>query len=55
MGVVFEAHAPASAPLRDVTLRNVTIATARTGFVLENVQGLKLENVTIAGKAVEAP
>jgi len=55
VGTVFEAHAPASAPLRDVTLRNVTIATARTGFVLENVQGLKLENVTIAGKAVEAP
>jgi polygalacturonase len=55
VGVMFEAHAPKQAPLRNVTLRNVAVAAARTPLVLENVEGLKLENVTIAGKQVTAP
>jgi polygalacturonase len=55
VGVMFEAHAPKQAPLRDVTLKDVAIATAKTPLILENVEGLKLENVTIAGKPVAAP
>jgi len=52
-GTVFDAHAPASAPLRDVTLRNVVVKEAERTFVLENVQGLKLENVVIGGQRVD--
>lgn len=52
-GTVLEAHAPAVAPLRDVTLRNVTVQEAGNTFVLENVEGLKLENVVIAGQRVD--
>jgi polygalacturonase len=51
-GTVFDAHAPASAPLQNVTLRNIAIKQADKTFVLENVEGLKLENVTIGGQAV---
>lgn len=52
-GTVFDAHAPASAPLRDVTLRNVTVRQADRTFVIENVEGLKLENVVIGGQRVD--
>jgi polygalacturonase len=55
VGTFFEAHAPAAAPLGDVLLRGITVASAKTPFVLENVQGLRVEDVTIAGKKVEAP
>jgi polygalacturonase len=55
VGTFFEAHAPAAAPLEDVTLRGISVASAKTPFVLENVQRLRLEGVTIAGKTVEAP
>ena len=51
-GTVFDAHAPAEAPLRDVTLRNITIKQADRTLVLENVADLKFENVTIAGQTV---
>ena len=52
-GTVFDAHAPASAPLRDVTLRNITVQQANRTFVLENVEELKLENVVIGGQRVD--
>jgi polygalacturonase len=52
-GTVFDAHAPAVAPLCDVTLRNITIKKADRTFVLENVQDLKLENVVIGGQRVD--
>jgi hypothetical protein len=52
-GTVFNADAPAAAPLRDVTLRNVTIKQADRTFVLKNVEGLKLENVVIGGQRVD--
>jgi polygalacturonase len=55
VGTFFEAHAPAAAPLEGVLLKGVTVASANTPFVLENVRGLRLQDVTIAGKAVEAP
>lgn len=55
VGTFFEAHAPAAAPLGDVLLRGITVTSAKTPFVLENVQGLRLEDVTIAGKKIEAP
>lgn len=51
-GTVFDAHAPSIAPLQDVTLRNITIQKAEKTFVLENVEGLKLENVVIGDQTV---
>jgi polygalacturonase len=52
-GTVFNGDAPAAAPLRDVTLRNVNIKQADRTFVLKNVEGLKLENVIIGGQRVD--
>jgi len=55
VGTLFEAHAPAVAPLRDVLVRNVSAASAKQTVVLENVQGLRFENVTVAGRRVSSP
>jgi beta-xylosidase len=55
VGTLFEAHAPAAAPLRDVVVRNVAVASAKQPLVAENVRGLTLDNVTVAGREVEAP
>ncbi len=62
VGVVFEGHAPAAAPLSGVQIRDVAIASAKTNFVLENVRDLSLDNLTIGGQrfdgrlsAVSAP
>jgi polygalacturonase len=52
-GTVFNGDAPAAAPLRDVTLRNINIKQADRTFILKNVEGLKLENVTIGGQRVD--
>ena len=52
-GTVFNGDAPAAAPLRDVTLRNINIKQADRTFVLKNVEGLRLENVTIGGQRVD--
>jgi polygalacturonase len=52
-GTVFNGDAPAAAPLRDVTLRNVNIKQADRTFILKNVEGLKLENVVIGGQRVD--
>lgn len=51
-GTVFEARAPLGAPLKNVTLRNIAIKQAGKTFVLENVEGLKFENVTIGKQVV---
>jgi hypothetical protein len=40
------------APVRDVRLRDCTFDQAAQANVLENVEGLKLDNVTINGKKV---
>ena len=50
---LFEAHAPPGAPLRDVVLRNVAVASARQPLVATNVTGLRFENVTVGGKSVD--
>lgn len=52
-GTVFDADAPAAAPLRDVTLRNITIGEADRTFVLKNVEDLKIQNVVIGGQRVD--
>jgi polygalacturonase len=52
-GIVFNGDAPAAAPLRDVTLRNVNIKQADRTFILKNVEGLKLENVRIGDQQVD--
>ena len=54
-GTVFDASAPAEAPLKGVVLRNITIKHADKTFALENVEDLKLENVTVAGKPLHLP
>jgi hypothetical protein len=50
---LFEAHAPAAAPLRDVVLRNVAVAAAQKPLLATNVTGLRFENVTVGGKSVD--
>lgn len=54
-GTIFDASAPAEAPLRGVVLRNIAIKQADKTFVLENVEDLRLENVTVAGKPLAQP
>jgi polygalacturonase len=51
-GTVFDADAPAAAPLKEVILRNVVIKKADKTFILKNVEGLKLENVVIGDQTV---
>ncbi len=55
VGTLFEAHAPPEAPLRDVVVRNVSVASAGQTVVLDNVEGLRFENVTVAGRPVSLP
>jgi polygalacturonase len=52
VGILFEAHAPPEAPLRDVVVRNVSVASAAQTVVLENVEDLRFENVTTEGQPV---
>lgn len=51
-GTVFEAHAPPEAPLQDVLLKNVSVRNAGKTFVLENVEGLRLENLRIGNDTI---
>jgi len=55
VGTLFEAHAPAAAPLRDVLVRNVAVASAEQLVVADNVEDLRFENVTVAGRSVSPP
>ena len=55
VGTLFEAHAPAVAPLRDVLVRNVSVASAQQTVVLENVRGLRFENVSFVYPGSEEP
>jgi hypothetical protein len=55
VGTFFEAHAPAAAPLREVVLRNISAASAKTAMVATHVTGLRVENVTVGGKRLDAP
>jgi len=55
VGTLFEAHAPSQAPLRDVVLRNVAVASAKQTVILENVRGLRFDDVTVAGRPVSVP
>jgi polygalacturonase len=55
VGTLFEAHAPSQAPLRDVVVRNVAVASAKQTTILENVQGLRFVGVTVAGRPVSVP
>jgi len=55
VGTLFEAHAPEEAPLREVLVRNVRVASATRDLVLEHVEDLRFENVTVAGRQVTVP
>jgi hypothetical protein len=52
VGTLFEGHAPPQAPLRGVVVRNVAVASAKQTVVLENVEDLRFDGVTVAGRAV---
>jgi polygalacturonase len=54
VGTLFEAHAPPEAPLRGVVVRDVTVASAKKTLILENVEDLRLSDVTVAGAVVTA-
>lgn len=41
-----------NSPIYDVSLRNCTFGSVKNPSIVKNVRGLKLENVTIEGKAV---
>jgi hypothetical protein len=41
-----------NAPVRDIRIKNCTFAGATKPAVAENVEGLKLDNVTVNGKPV---
>lgn len=53
VGTFFEAHAPAAAPLKDVSLRNITVTSAKVSWVLENVETLRLTNVVLDGQRLD--
>jgi polygalacturonase len=53
VGTVFDAQGPEAAPLRDVLLKNVTITAAEKPLVLENVEGLRFENVLIGKQRID--
>jgi hypothetical protein len=38
-----------------VLVRNLSVASAEQTVVLENVEGLRFENVTVAGQPVRVP
>jgi hypothetical protein len=50
---VFDARGPEGTPLRDVLLKNVTITAAEKPLVLENVEGLRFENVLIGKQRID--
>jgi polygalacturonase len=52
-GTVLEVHAPREMPLRDVLLRNVRVKAAQRSLILENVEDLVLENVTIGDQRID--
>ena len=54
VGTLFEAHAPAQAPLVGVVVRNVAVASAKETTILENVHDLRFDGVTVAGRPVSA-
>ena len=53
VGTFFDAHAPAQAPLRDVTLRNIVVREAKTPLVLENVEELRFDNVVLGTQRLD--
>lgn len=55
VGTLFEAHAPLQAPLRDIVLRNVAVASAKQAVVVENTENLTFDNVTVGGRLVHPP
>src|SRR5262245_6676903 len=52
VGTLFEGRAPAQAPLVGAVLKNVAVASAEKTVVLENVQDLRFDGVTAAGRPV---
>ena len=55
VGTLLEVTRPREAPLADVVLRNVRVASARTPVVAENVERLTFDRVTVGGQPLEAP
>ena len=45
--------APAAAPLRDVTMRSVSVGGAAKTLDLENVEGLQLDKVIVGGQQID--
>ncbi len=50
---VFEMHAYKDAPLQDIHFKNVTVKEAEVPFVLDNVVGLKIENLKVNDQRID--
>lgn len=50
--IFLEIHAPAVAPLQDVTFKNIRVGENKTPMILENVKTLSFENVKIGDQTV---
>jgi hypothetical protein len=55
VGTLLEVHAPREAPLADVLLKDVRVASVKKPVVAENVERLVFDRVTVAGKPLDAP
>jgi polygalacturonase len=53
VGQVLTVTAPAAAPLRDVSLRDVSVGQATRTLDIENVERLRLDNVTIGDQQID--
>ncbi|MDO3380712.1 glycoside hydrolase family 28 protein [Gilvimarinus algae] len=51
-GTFLEVHAPAAAPLEDVTFKNIVVKSVETPLILENAKDLHFENVQIGDQVV---
>ncbi len=51
-GTFLEVHAPAAAPLEDVTFKNIEVKSVETPLILENAKDLRFQNVKIGDQVV---
>jgi polygalacturonase len=53
VGTALDFHGPEAAPLADVLLKDVTIKSAKTPMILENVAELRFDNLVIGNQRID--